>query len=153
MATGRFLICDQCGPSLAGGTLFDVLLARAHGRPQHCAHCGSPTGLQLKFDFGLNAADSECTVRDCFVPRQLESWNETDESKVTFYPFLVIVQRHGRELAAWLPYWHVVERGKKPAKKYGQWAPFMDLHLFADLLDQARARGYTSEQIVGPGAA
>ena len=145
MATRRFLVCAQCGPSPGRGKLFDVLLARAREQPLLCSKCGALATLRLKFAFGLNGADSECTVRDCFVPRVLESWKERDGRDVTFYPFLVIVQRHGRELAAWLPYWHVVDRAHRPVTKYGQWAPFMDFHLFADLLSQARAKGHFTD--------
>ena len=145
MATDRVFVCPQCGPFPTRGKLFDVLLARAREEPLRCAKCSGLATLRLKFPFGLNAADSECTVQDCFIPRQLESWKERDGSNVTFYPFLVIVQRRGRELATWLPYWHVVERGPRPMTKYGQWAPFMDFHLFADLLSQARAKGHFAE--------
>jgi hypothetical protein len=70
---------------------------------------------------------------------------------VTFYPFLVVLQRHGREHAAWLPYWHTIEKhGRKPTQKYGQWAPFMDFGLFADLLTQARAKGYLPGGLASP---
>lgn len=124
----------------------DALLSLERNRFLRCSKCDAPATLRLKFDFGLNAPDSECTVLDCFVPRRPESWKATDEANVTFYPFLVIVQRHGRNLAVWLPYWHVVERGGRVTqKKYGQWAPFMDFHLFKDLLDQAQAKGYSSK--------
>ncbi|RMG26793.1 MAG: hypothetical protein D6724_01035 [Armatimonadetes bacterium] len=110
------------------------------------------TELRLRFDFGLNAPDRACTVRDCFAPRQLESWNEADGSRVTFYPFLVILQRHGRELAAWLPYWHTIDNGFRTVQKYGQWAPFMDFRLFADLLNQAAEKGYSFAALGGPRA-
>lgn len=143
MATRRFLVCKQCGPSLARGTLFELLLSRAHGQLHRCPKCDALAALRLNFDFGLNAPDSECTVLDCFAPQQPESWKEKDGSTVTFYPFLVIVRRHGRDLAAWLPYWHIVARGHRRTRKYGQWAPFMDFHLFRDLLAQAEAKGYS----------
>jgi hypothetical protein len=29
-------------------------------------------------------------------------------------------------------------------EKYGQWAPFMDAHLFDDMLAQARAAGFVA---------
>src|SRR5882672_8735503 len=152
MATGRVLACSRCGPSPAPGTLFQTLLACAQGQPQRCPRCGATPELRLKFELGLDADDSECTVRDCFVPKRLESWAQADGSRVTFYPFLIIVQRHGRDLAAWLPYWHVVERAHRSTPKYGQWAPFMDFHLFADLLNQAQAKGYSPEKLHGPRA-
>jgi hypothetical protein len=61
---------------------------------------------------------------------------------VTFYPFLVVTERKGRDQAVWLPYWHVVGDGEENRKKYGQWAPFMDMKLFRDLLAQPRDEGY-----------
>ena len=152
MATKRFLRCNQCGLLTAPGTLFQVLLARAHAQPHDCPNCGSAAELQLTFAFGLNASHSECTVRECFVPRRLESWAGKDGSQVTFYPFLVILDRHERERAAWLPYWHLIVRGRNSVQKYGQWAPFMDFRLFADLLNQAEAKGYSSTVLSGPQA-
>jgi hypothetical protein len=104
--------------------------------------------LRLSFDLGLNAPNPPCVLRDCFVPRELESWKEKDGSPVTFYPFLVILNR-GRRLAAWLPYWHVVERKKREIKKYGQWAPLMDFKLFSDLLAQARSSSAIKDYVLG----
>ncbi len=47
-----------------------------------------------------------------------------------------------RVLSVWFPYWHVVGHLKKPKYKYGQWAPFMDMRLFGELLRQAEDKGY-----------
>ena len=142
MATIRQYICKKCPPRHAG-SLFDALLIKASGKPVKCRRCGTPyESLRLKFDFGLGGTNSECTVLDCFTPGRIERWPDGKRGEVSFYPFLVIVKRHGRENAVWLPYWHLVKRGKKVIKKYGQWAPFMDNHLFQDLLQQARRRGY-----------
>ena len=66
---------------------------------------------------------------------------DVDGNTITFYPFLVVVERHGRGNAIWLPYWHVVEDGIRRKKKFGQWAPFMDEKLFVDLIVQARENG------------
>jgi hypothetical protein len=143
MATTRLLVCKRCGPSRLRSTLFDALLAQARGAARPCSRCGARVALRLTFEFGLNASHSECTVLDCFVPQRPRSWRDRDGSRVRFYPFLVILRRHGRGLAAWLPYWHTVEKaGRKPVRKYGQWATFMDSDLFEDLLAQARAKGY-----------
>jgi hypothetical protein len=122
--------------------LLDLLLAQAQGDPHRCPRCGAEAKLRLKFEFGLGARDSECTVLASFIPQKLESWSQPDGTAITFYPFLVILQRHGRKLAAWLPYWHVIDGDGKRTRKYGQWAPFMDFELFADLLNQARQSGY-----------
>lgn len=42
----------------------------------------------------------------------------------------------------WLPYWHTDGHGDRQRRMYGQWAPYMDLVVFADLLVQAHRRGY-----------
>jgi hypothetical protein len=126
-------------------TLFDALKEYANVGQPACARCGMPMSLRLRFAFGLGAGDTECTVAACFVPRQLEQWSDATGQGVTFYPFLVVLQRHGREAAVWLPYWHVVATGRSLTTKYGQWAPFMDEHLFRDLLAQARQSGYLAE--------
>ena len=148
MGTQRFLICSDCGRFPAKGQLFKLLLRQAGGAIEQCPKCQKVMALGLTFSFGLNAPFPECTVRDCFSPRKPQSWTETDGSLVTFYPFLVVLNRHGKDLAAWLPYWHVVARANGPQYKYGQWAPFMDARLFQDLLQQAQSKGYFSNGLV-----
>jgi hypothetical protein len=109
---------------------------------RRCDNCAAETSFHLRFDFGLGAADNQSTIAGVFHPREPETWVDRDGSKVTFYPFLVVLNRKNRERAIWLPYWHVVERkSARPLEKYGQWAPFMDAHLFDDMLAQARAAG------------
>lgn len=142
MATNRYLDCGKCGPTLITISLFEALLDHARHGPPTCPRCHQAAGLRLKFAFGLNAPDSDCTVQECFVPTEPQSWKDAGGNTVTFYPFLVLVHRHGRKIAAWLPYWHLVEYGRKTKMKYGQWAPFMDEHLFIDLITQAREKGY-----------
>jgi hypothetical protein len=39
----------------------------------------------------------------------------------------------------------IAKKNGKPKPKYGQWAPFMDSHLFESLLQQARIRGLLNE--------
>lgn len=122
--------------------MFQMLLRAAEGKISSCARCSGPAAIHLTFDFGLNASHNEAEIEGVFCPRRLESWQTKRGQKVTFYPFLVILKRAHRKRAVWLPYWHVVERrGKRPAQKYGQWAPFMDARLFESLLAQAREAG------------
>lgn len=97
--------------------------------------------LHLRFDFGLDAVGKDQVVEAAFVPRNPESWPDSLGRTVTFWPFLVITRREKRDRAVWLPYWHIVEDGPRRISKYGQWAPFMDDVLFADLLRQARDSG------------
>ena len=96
----------------------------------------------MSFAFGLDAGGKDQVVEAAFVPEATEDWTDRQGRHATFWPFLVVARRDGRSRAVWLPYWHIVEDGKKRISKYGQWAPFMDDHLFASLLAQARASGY-----------
>jgi hypothetical protein len=144
MATKRNWHCPNgCAP-IKAASLFDALLSIAKREQLACPqHPGDLRNLKLEFPLGLGASDSSCTVDRAFTPRKLESWTNRDGSSVYFYPFLVILQRHGREHAAWLPYWHIVTlKNGRIKKKYGQWAPFMDEHLLYDLLEQARGHGF-----------
>jgi len=141
MATIRQYICKNCPPKNAG-RLFDALKKKAKGKILECQKCGMPyDSLRLKFDFALGATNSECTVLDCFLPKDIAKWKDGKKT-VEFYPFLVIVKRHGKENATWLPYWHIIKDKEKKTIKYGQWAPFMDSHLFNSLLEQAKKKGY-----------
>jgi hypothetical protein len=144
VATARSIRCLKCGSAPAKGTLFRALLNIADNPTmQKCGRCGSEVSLCLGFQFGLDAADKESVIERASRPRDPERWSAKDGSTVWFYPFLVILNRTNRERAIWLPYWHLVEvpNRKRPTEKYGQWAPFMDSHLFDDLLRQARDAG------------
>jgi len=141
MATIREWYCEgSCRPEKAG-QLFDALLSIAEGKGHDCPVHRIPCKLRLTFAFGLDAKDSVCTVLGTFRPRKPESWLDLNRKRIYFFPFLVVLRRHGRKQAVWLPYWHRV--GSKNARmKYGQWAPFMDEHLFCELLAQARRKGF-----------
>ncbi len=142
MATIRQYICKNCPPKNAG-ILFEALEKKAKREIVKCQKCDIPyDSLKLKFDFALGATNSECTVLDCFLPKRIQSWKDEKNKKVEFYPFWVILKRHGKENATWLPYWHIIKEGEIKTIKYGQWAPFMDSHLFNCLLQQAKKRGY-----------
>ena len=142
MATERYVECRKCGPVPVKASLFDTLLEHSRNGSVACPPCSTQTALRLRFAFGLGAGHPDCTVLKCFVPRRPEKWKDLGGHAVTFYPFLVILKRHPRKRAVWLPYWHIVGGKRRRITKYGQWAPFMDEHLFADLLRQARENGY-----------
>jgi len=110
-----------------------------------CRSCGASTDLHLSFDFALCVQDKDAKVLASFYPHQLEEW-PCEGRTVTFYPFLIVTEREGRDRAVWLPYWHVVRDGGKDNPKYGQWAPFMDMELFEDLLSQARNDGFLNHE-------
>jgi hypothetical protein len=131
MATVRQWRCAGCGPVSNAGPLFEALSSVAHRRIPSCEACSIRKELHLAFAFGLDAEGKDQVVEDAFVPKEPEFWQDKLDRTVTFWPFFVITRRAGRERAVWLPYWHIVEKGNKRISKYGQWAPFMDAHLFA----------------------
>ena len=141
MATERFHLCPKCGRKSWAGSLFDSLHAVALGNLHTCAQCATNMLLHLSFAWGLDAGAFQCVVLDAFLPDEPGMWPDKTGRKVTFYPFLVITEgKNGR--VAWLPYWHVVRGKGQEQKKYGQWAPSMDLSTFEELVAKARAKGY-----------
>lgn len=141
MATERYYTCECCDRSYPG-SLFDALVNFSMGNPI-CSDCGSQRALHLVFEFGLGAGYRHCKVLAAFLPRERCSWKVRNGGKVTFYPFLVIVETDDGDQSCWLPYWHVAESKRKPRKtKYGQWAPFLNQSEFKSLLKQARKAGY-----------
>ena len=101
----------------------------------------------LSFDFALDVPDKNAEVLASFLPDLLKDpWPDSHRRTVTFYPFLVVAKREGRDQAAWLPYWHVIQDGERKSRKYGQWAPFMDMKLFEGLLTQARNAGFLNHE-------
>ena len=99
----------------------------------------------MAFDFALCVREKNAEVLASFYPHPPEDW-PCDGRTVTFYPFLVVAKREGRDQAVWLPYWHVVRDGEKENLKYGQLTLFMDMELFKDLLAQARNAGFLNHE-------
>jgi len=145
MGTARHFFCRNCGEKRRAGNLFKAL--SYFSQQTRCFKCRSPVHLKLNFNFGLGATDSEFTVLDCFKPSRPQWWYGPGSAKTTFHPFLVVLHRRGRKEAAWLPYWHVVKKGRNKIIKYGQWAPLMDFYLFEDLIYQAKAKGYFKTKV------
>jgi hypothetical protein len=145
MATHHKFRCPACGEETRKSRLFDAVKTVADHSEPACRRCGASTALHLSFDFALCVEDKDAKVLASFYPNRLEGWL-CEGRKVTFYPFLIITKREGRDQAVWLPYWHVVRGGEKENLKYGQWAPFLDMELFDDLLSQARNDGYLNHE-------
>jgi hypothetical protein len=146
MATERSWYCKECGKSLPAGSLFESLKSVADSSVEPCGACQGEVHLRLKFDYGLGAGGAECKVVDCFYPDEPQAWDDpstTPAQHVTFYPFVVITVSKESGLGVWLPYWHVTKQGASEKKKYGQWAPSMDLHIFSKLVQKARERGHS----------
>ena len=143
MGTGRNFHCASCNATEWVGNLFEVLYAWAKGNgPPQCAECSVPYELRLDFAFAFGA-DGGTRVVAVFLPGKETTWQTEQKHTIRFYPFLVIgeVVATGTR-TAWLPYWHTDEFNGRTLRKYGQWAPHMDLVLFADLVEQARAQGH-----------
>ena len=145
MATHHKFRCPACGEETQKGRLFGAVKTVAEDNKPVCRGCGTSTDLHLSFDFALCVEDKDAKVLASFYPHRLEEW-PCEGRTVTFYPFLVVTKRERRDKAVWLPYWHVVQTGEKENLKYGQWAPFMDMELFEDLLSQARNAGYLNDE-------
>ncbi|OGJ85098.1 MAG: hypothetical protein A2268_16410 [Candidatus Raymondbacteria bacterium RifOxyA12_full_50_37] len=145
MATDRYLVCPKCNEKKWVFSLFDALLNLSKNEPSRCEKCKETSDLLLTFHFGVGAGDQKCQVLDCFLPDKRSFWKE-NESTVEFYPFMVILQLiepKEKEISIWLPYWHMVtNKAKKVEKKYGQWAPFIDVNSFRTMLKKARKNGY-----------
>ena len=143
LATDRFYLCSKCNKKSSAGLLFDCLFEAAAGKSYPCAKCDGRYELHISFAYGLDATGGQCIVLDVFLPDDLVRWSDKSGREVTFYPFLVITGGNGGD-GAWLPYWHVVRGNGVERKKYGQWAPSMDLSTFEELVAKARAKGYLS---------
>lgn len=141
LSTDRYHTCPRCGERIWAESLFDSLRAVAKGDLPSCSACHEACTLHLSFAFGLDATGSDCSVIDAFLPDEPISWADKAWREVTFYPFLVITDGNNGK-GAWLPYWHIVREDGRETKKYGQWAPFMDLSTFDELIGKARAKGY-----------
>lgn len=149
MATDKYYFCTKCQQRTSTPKLLDTLLdfSRSESAPK-CNACSQEQEFHVVLPFGLSAGTTDCKVLSVFLPRELVSWEHKKE-KVTFYPFLVVLQRVGKDgYSAWLPYWHL--HGNK--RKYGQYAPFMDDPQFIDLVKQAQQKGYWKENVLAVGS-
>jgi hypothetical protein len=145
MATVSRFICEPCGRNIGAWDTIDVFL---HWIDQRCApacrKCNQPYQFHLEFPFAFGA-DGRMRVVDVFAPRTPCTWTTEDHHRIDFRPFLVIGETRDAtpKRTAWLPYWHLdTPPAGKTHRKFGQWAPNMDLVLFAELVDQARENGY-----------
>ncbi|MGB9921104.1 MAG: hypothetical protein ACPLPT_10370 [Moorellales bacterium] len=128
--------------------LFDLLKDHAEGKRVQCVSCNHDLDIHLEFQFGMAVGTQDYRLLEAFYASydgQICTWKDA-ENIVEFYPFLVILAavQEERGIGVWLPYWHIVldQNGQRRETKYGQWAPFMDIDLFQDLVARARAKGY-----------
>lgn len=144
MATDRYFVCGKCKTQEWADSLFDTLKDHANGVRYPCSECQTELEIQLTFNFGLDAGPHPCKVLDVFLPATIHNWPRESGATVEFYPFLVMVESLDEGYAsAWLPYWHLVKHPSGGVKKkYGQWAPFIDLESYVSLVQKARDKGY-----------
>jgi hypothetical protein len=133
----QYYFCTRCHkkyPTLE--RLFDTLYDFSKMVPEDCPTCGGSRELHLTLDFQLGVGNGAFKVVSALLPEKLESWLGEEEEEVTFYPFLVILERSDGKQFCWMPYWHVV--GKEA--RYGQHALCLDHSQFDSLVEQANEK-------------
>ena len=140
--SSQYYFCDQCHKKFpTHRKLFEILYDFQRRASLECPVCGSTRDLHVILDFQLGIGDGEFKVVSAYLPDKLESWLGEEEEEVTFYPFLVVLQRavDGKEFC-WMPYWHVT--GKEA--RYGQHAICLDQTQFESLI------GHVQEKMLEP---
>jgi DNA-directed RNA polymerase subunit RPC12/RpoP len=135
--------CHQCNKRYpTHRKLFDTLYEFQKTGPEACPVCGGMRELYLDLDFQLGCGDADFKVVSASLPDRLESWLGEEEEEVTFYPFLVVLERTGdHKQFCWMPYWHVT--GKEA--RYGQHAICVDQTQLESLITQAREKSPEKE--------
>ena len=134
----QFYFCVQCHKKYpTHHKLFDTLFEFQKMHPEDCPLCGGTRELRLTLDFQLGAGDGEFKVVSALLPDKLESWLGSEEEEVTFYPFLVVLDRlDDHRQFCWMPYWHV--SGKEA--RYGQHAVCLEQRQFESLMEQVHEK-------------
>jgi len=133
--TAQYFLCPECHKKFpTQQKLFDTLYDFQRSSLAECPACGGKRELHLALDFQLGAGGGEFKVISAFLPEKLDSWLGEEEEEVTFYPFLVVLQRGDGNRFCWLPYWHVT--GKEA--RYGQHAICLDHGQLDSLMQQAK---------------
>jgi len=150
VATSKTWRCLRCGKSRKAKNLFDALLDIVEQRPNKCA-AGHDEKFFLGFPFALGIGRTDWEVKAAYLPKKRSPKWRNGKDKVQFFPFLVIVEHapsnpnQTPHTSVWTPYWHAI-KGVKETKKYGQWAPHMELGVFHDLVEQACKGGFMKRQ-------
>jgi len=134
----QYFVCTQCHKKFpTHQKLFETLYDFSRIAPENCTDCGGARDLRLTLDFQLGAGDCEYQVVSALLPEKLESWLGEGEEEVTFYPFLVVLQRTvDNKQFCWMPYWHVT--GKEA--RYGQHAVCLEQSQFESLSEQVQEK-------------
>jgi len=143
MATNYHFQCPTCGKGHWPGGLHEVFARwTREGGAWTCEECDAPYHFYLTFPFAFGA-DGRVRMVDIFKPKTSCVWTDPGTGhRIEYHPYLAIGETLDAtpKLTAWLPYWHSDEHGGRTKMKFGQWAPHMDLQLFAELVDQAREK-------------
>jgi hypothetical protein len=131
----QYFYCSQCHKKFsAPPKLFDTLLDFSRTAAEPCSSCGATRELHVRLDFQLGAGDGDFKVVHAFLPEKLDSWLGEEEEEVTYYPFLVVLQRAGESKQfCWMPYWHLVGN----EARFGQHAVCLDQRQLESLVAQA----------------
>lgn len=134
----QYYSCTECHKRFpTHDKLFDTLYKFHQSETTDCPTCGGHRALHLSLDFQLGSGDAEFKVVSAFLPQRLESWLGENEEEVTFYPFLVVLERESdHKQFCWMPHWHVT--GKEA--RYGQHAMCLEQGQFESLMQQAREK-------------
>jgi hypothetical protein len=133
-----YFFCNKCHKRYpTHQKLFDTLYHFQEMSRADCPDCEETRELHLSPDFQLGCGDEEFKIISALLPEKLDSWLGDEAQEVTFYPFLVIIERTGDgKQFCWMPYWHVT--GKEA--RYGQHAMCVDRAQFESLIAQAREK-------------
>ena len=136
--SAQHFVCTQCRKKYpTHQKLFDALYDFTQATPEDCPACGGARELHVALDFQLGAGDGEFKVVSASLPDKVESWLGQEEEEVTFYPFLVVLERVGDgKQFCWLPYWHVTGKDAR----YGQHAVCLEYAQFQDLIEQVQEK-------------
>ena len=131
--SAQYYVCTDCHKRYpTHHKLFDTLNEFQRSHPESCI-CGGTQELHLTLDFQLGAGDSDFRVVSASLPDRLDSWLGQEEEEVTFYPFLVVLERAGdHRQFCWMPYWHVSGR----EARYGQHAICLEHSQFESLISK-----------------
>jgi len=141
MATKFKFICSVCSTSTKSGKMITALRQLAEQKMPTC--CSQPQNLSMQFDFAFGVNRDPFHAVAAYLPNPIPQWHDGN-SVVDFSSFLVVLQREdGSNQSIWLPYWHIVTANGKTKHKYGQWAPFMRIDLFSQLVGKAVDAGYS----------
>ena len=110
----QYFFCIQCHKKYSTHQkLFDTLYDFQKMAPEECTACGGTRELHITLDFQLGAGEPDFKVVSAFLPDKLESWLGEEQEEVTFYPFLVVLERADHRQFCWMPYWHVTGKEAK----------------------------------------